>query len=97
MLPAVLTLADTKGIAAADTAVIKFATLPVPPIVTIAAVFVDVPGCVAFMINEFDTVKAFPVGVVVPVITVSPVVIRSRIVNAAVSIVVLYAKALYKT
>ena len=37
MLPAVLTLADTKGTAAAETAAIKSDTVPVPPIVATTA------------------------------------------------------------
>ena len=71
MLPAVLTLAETKGMFAADTAVIKSATVPVPPIVAIPVLFVDCPAAVAAILKLSLNVN--DVGVVVPVTSSAPV------------------------
>ena len=80
MLPAAFTVQVTLGTLAALTAVKKSATVPVPPIVIVAGVLGDsanVPGCVACIVNVEPTVKL--VGVVKPVIMVSPIAIFSKI------------------
>ena len=79
ILPAELTLALTEGTPAALTALIKLATVPVPPMVTVALVVVEDPASVAYNVKVFPTTNAAPVGVVVPVTMVAPNATRSKI------------------